>query len=100
MKNFGEEGKDVRMGKDWAAPLVMEVSHIRCTVNLLQDDAIQQLAGALLCTLASQVIEVLAGGLTSPSSPIGSTQPHPKVLTSTSPAPPPTSVLVFGAFYY
>ena len=64
--------------------------------DLLQADTIQQLEVALLGAPASHIIKVLAGGLTSSSSPVGPTQPCSKVLTLTPPAPPPTSVPVLG----
>ena len=72
---FMDGGEEMRMGEDWAAPLVMETlqkiclaSHIRHMADLLHTDAIQQLEVALLGMPTSQVIEVLAGGVTSSSS--------------------------------
>ena len=102
-----EEGDEMSMGEDQAAPLVTEAlpriclaSHIRCVADLLHADAIQQLEVALLGTLVAQVIELLSGGLsmasTSMSTSVTPVQPHPRSYTSTPPALPPSSVSVLG----
>ena len=100
---FMEEGEEMCMGEDQAAPLVTEAlqkihltSHIICMADMLPADAIQQLEVALLGTLALQVIKLLAGGLASVFTSVMPAQPCPKAYTLTPPVPPATSVLVVG----
>ena len=95
---FMEEGQEMSMG----APLVTDAlqkihlaSHIRCMVDLLHADVIQQLEMALLRTPAAQVIYLLLGGLAPSSAVTVPAQPHPRAYTLTPPVSP-TSVLVVG----
>ena len=64
--------------------------------DLLQADAVQQLEVVLLGSLAAQVVDLLSGGLVqaTTSTSVTPAQPHPKIYTSTPPAPPPSSVPV------
>ena len=97
---FMEKGKEMGMGKDWAAPMVTEAlqkihlaSHIGCMADLLHAVAIQQLEVALLGTLVAQVIDLLSWGLatasTSMPTSVSPALPHPRSYTFTPLAPPP-----------
>ena len=77
---------------------IILANHIRHTADLLQADAIQQLEVALLGSLAVQVVDLLSGEFVQAkaSTSVTPAQPHPRIYTSTPPAPPPFSVLVVG----
>ena len=69
--------------------------------DLLHADAIQQLEVTLMGSPAAQIIDLLSGGLAQSSAATTATlltpvKHHPRNYTSTSLAPPPTSVPVEG----
>ena len=73
-------------------------NHNRWMVDLLHANTVQQLEVALLGSPVFEVIDLLSHLLvqTTSSTIVASAQPHLHAFTSTTPAPPPTSVLVVG----
>ena len=65
---------------------------------MLQADTIQQLEVALLGLPVAKILDLLSEGLVQAKGSTSFTpaQPHPRIYTSTHPAPPPSSVPVVG----